>query len=70
MKDPVGSVIASFQEDSHEPTACLTLENDMAIDLSNPETQAQLSDEAKAQAKLQLEALQAKVSALLQQLGK
>jgi hypothetical protein len=69
VKAPIGSVIASFHEQTHEPTACLTLENDLALDLSNPAHQQQLSDETKAQAKAQLEALQAKVSALLQQLN-
>ncbi len=58
--------MATFQGDIVEPMACITLENEMAVDLSNPD---QLSDETRKLARLKLEALQAKVNALLQQLN-
>ncbi|KAJ0403564.1 hypothetical protein P43SY_009012 [Pythium insidiosum] len=67
VKAPVGSLVATFQEDETgvEPMTCITLDNETAVDLSNPD---QLNDETRAQARAKLEALQAKVNALLRQL--
>ncbi|TMW56289.1 hypothetical protein Poli38472_008937 [Pythium oligandrum] len=64
VKAPAGALVATFNEDAVEPTACITLDSDTALDLSNPD---QLSEETRAQARAKLEALQAKVNALLRQ---
>lgn len=64
VKVPAGSLVASFGGINAGPTACLTLDNESALDLSNPD---QLSEESRANAKAKLEALQAKLNALLMQ---
>ncbi|DBA01687.1 TPA: hypothetical protein N0F65_010338 [Lagenidium giganteum] len=69
VKAPVHSVVATFEEKTNEPVACWTLDEDVTLDLSNPEHQKQMSDEHKAEAMAKLQALQAKVNMLMQQLS-
>jgi hypothetical protein len=64
VKAPSGSLVATFEDDS-VPKACLTLDGDHALDLSDPD---QLTDETRAHARSKLEALQAKVNELLKKL--
>jgi hypothetical protein len=62
-KAPKGSLVATFHDDA-EPLTSITLDNETAVDLTNPEL---LNEETRAQARSKLEALQAKVNALLRQ---
>ncbi|TYZ64469.1 hypothetical protein PybrP1_001729 [[Pythium] brassicae (nom. inval.)] len=64
VKAPTGSLVATFGGSTAGPTASLTLDNETTLDLSNPD---QLSEESRANAKAKLQALQAKLNALLMQ---
>lgn len=64
VKAPIGSLVATFGGSSADPMASITLDGEAALDLSNPE---QLSEESRAHAKAKLQALQAKLNALLSQ---
>lgn len=64
VKAPAGALVATLGTDSADPLACIALDSETALDLSHPDM---LSEASRAAAKAKIQALQAKLDALLMQ---